>query len=199
MAGMSTAKTDANYNGVKNARKAAEKVPNKPRVNHQKASKKAAAAAAAAAAPKVEPIQAQAPKSTPAEEAHKTETSNIKMESGDSRPEPAASSTGKAQTAPEDPSAKKSKGLLDTMKGDYDTTKNFLGETAGILSGEAGKAEAEMGVSSGKSKFDQIKKKSGDYLNDMGGGSKILGGAKIAGYMVGASVLVDMLNPFDDD
>lgn len=44
-------------------------------------------------------------------------------------------------------------------------------------------------------KMDKVGK---DFLSDLGRGSLGGGVAKVAGYMIGASMLVDMLNPFGD-
>jgi hypothetical protein len=125
------------------------------------------------------------------------ETSRISTSSGSSDAvQPAFdTSTGAAQSAEEPVGGKKS-GLVDAMKADGAMTKEYLKDMGGILSGE--KEAAEI-TPTGKTKFESMKTRSGQYLEDMGGGSKALGGAKIAGYMVGASMLADMLNPFDND
>lgn len=121
---------------------------------------------------------------------------------------PAFSSTGPdtSTKAPKDTvEGKGSEGLLGHLKKDFELTKDFISDVGGTLSGDAMKAEMEAGgqvamdVSTGKGKFDRLKQQGGDYLSKMGRDSKMLGGAKIAGYMVGTSMLLDMLNPFDDD
>lgn len=111
----------------------------------------------------------------------------------------------KATTESAQEAAGESKGLLSHMKKDFELTKDFLSGVGGTLSGDAMKAEAEAGAEvaadahTGKGKFERLKQQGGDYLSKMGRDSKIYGGAKIAGYMVGTSMLLDMLNPFDDD
>lgn len=64
---------------------------------------------------------------------------------------------------------------------------------------DAGADPADVKVKSAGNKWDETKKIGGDYLEKMGRGNKTFGAAKVAGYMVGASMLADFLNPFDDD
>lgn len=93
-------------------------------------------------------------------------------------------------------------GLVEHVKQDFAYTKEFLGDASGILSGKKAEAAAELGVSAavdGAGKVDELKKSGSTYLENMGRGNKTLGGAKVAAYMVGASMLTDMLNPFDAD
>lgn len=182
MPGKSTAQTEANYNGVEKAQQAAnntvglsrkqKREQNRIKNQEYANNRKTAKAAKAQASPKIE-ISGDSPDVQPAFDP----------------------STGKAQS-PEVKSPDKEGGLLSVIKQDGAMTKGYLSDVAGILSGE--KEAAEI-TPTGKGKLDSLKARSGKYLEDMGGGSKALGGAKIAGYMVGASMLADMLNPFDDD
>lgn len=127
--------------------------------------------------------------------------------------EPAFSeTTGKAQEvkqtaeqAKAEAKVKDPEDLLDHMKKDVHTTRDFFGDSANILSGKREEAEKALGLADGSKKtagelkYAALKKRSGEYLSDLGGGSKFLGGAKIAGYLTGGAILLDMLNPFDDD
>ncbi len=80
-------------------------------------------------------------------------------------------------------------GLLNEVTRDAEDVGGFVKNTMDTITG----------TGTGKQKFDGITKGGGDLLEKMGGGNKWLGGAKIGGYALGASMLVDMLNPFDDD
>lgn len=80
-------------------------------------------------------------------------------------------------------------GLLNEVARDAEDVGGFVKNTMDTISG----------AGTGKDKFDGITKGGGDLLKKMGGGNKWLGGAKMGGYVLGASMLVDMLNPFDDD
>lgn len=59
---------------------------------------------------------------------------------------------------------------------------------------DAGVIGAEKAVKNDM-KLEQIGSK---FLEDFGRGSKGVGAGKVAAYMIGASMLVDMLNPFND-
>lgn len=59
------------------------------------------------------------------------------------------------------------------------------------------KASREEAMSLGK-KERSLEKIGGNLLEDLGRGNKIAGGAKLGAYMVGASMLTDLLNPFND-
>lgn len=88
--------------------------------------------------------------------------------------------------------------IKKAIQNDFGHTKDFGNEVNGILSGKKAKAAAEIGTGRVDSLAD-LKRAGGDYLGKMGGGSKVLGGAKVGAYMIGASMLTDFLNPFDDD
>ena len=88
--------------------------------------------------------------------------------------------------------------MRKAIQNDFGNTKDFGNEVGAILSGKKAKAAAEMGAEAVDSLTD-LKRAGGEYLGRMGGGSKALGGAKVGAYMVGASMLADFLNPFDDD
>lgn len=60
---------------------------------------------------------------------------------------------------------------------------------------EAGKTEEDIAkIMSKDMKVEQIGSK---FLEEFGRGSKTAGAGKVAAYMVGGAMLVDMLNPFD--
>lgn len=91
-------------------------------------------------------------------------------------------------------------GIVEHLKQDWAHTKGAVGEVSDILTGKRAAADAAMGTAeAGADSIAALKKTGGEYLHKMGHGSKTLGAAKIGGYMVGASILADMLNPFDDD
>lgn len=117
-------------------------------------------------------------------------------------------STETAQQVAEDVKGKSGvgQGLVDYLKEDWALTKDFVSDkVAGTLSGAKYEAANQLADAAdkvtpdGAQKMKDLKKHGGDYLEKMGRGSKTIGGAKVAGYMVGASMLTDMLNPFDDD
>lgn len=205
MPGKSTAQTEANYNGVEKAQQAANntvalsrkqkkeqnRIKNQKYANNRKTAKSARVQKAIGEI-EIDPTPAK----TKIDFNSEKPSPKIDMSSSSPEVEPAYdTNTGKAQS-PESKVSTKQGGLLDAMKQDGATTKGYLSDVAGILSGE--KEAAEI-VSTGKAKTDSLKTRSGKYLEDMGGGSKTLGGAKVAGYMLGAAMLTDMLNPFDDD
>jgi hypothetical protein len=92
-------------------------------------------------------------------------------------------------------------GIVDHLKEDFELTKNAMSNASDIVTGKRAAAQigaAQTAVDATES-LSQLKDTGGEYLKQMGRGNKFLGGAKIAGYMIGASMLADMLNPFDDD
>jgi hypothetical protein len=91
------------------------------------------------------------------------------------------------------------RGLRAYMNQDLQHTKDYASDVASSLAGEKANDFAGGEKGSVKSPGKGVKNATEDYLTGMGRGSKALGGAKVAGYMVGASMLMDMLNPFDDD
>ncbi len=200
MPGKSTATQDSNYNGVKKAKQAAQAATG---LSKKQLKKQAAQAAQAEAGSQLD-MGLDGKSKTTAKQAHV----NVSQTPVDETP--AYSSTGpdastKATTEGAQEAAGESKGLLSHLKKDLDLTKDFLSDVGGTLSGDAMKAEIEAGgqatmdISTGQNKFERLKNQGGDYLSKIGRDSKIFGGAKIAGYMVGTSMLLDMLNPFDDD
>jgi hypothetical protein len=94
-------------------------------------------------------------------------------------------------------------GVLNHLKEDYHHTSGLFKDSADILSGKRAEGTAAMSdtkaATGAASDLSELKKAGGNYLDNMGRGSKTLGAAKVGAYMVGASMLVDMLNPFDDD
>ena len=65
------------------------------------------------------------------------------------------------------------------------------------MSGKTTKAAEEIGKKINK--VEALSDAGSNFLTGMGRGNKTLGATKIGAYMIGGSMLVDMLNPFDDD
>lgn len=95
-------------------------------------------------------------------------------------------------------------GISGAFKKDGQTIRNSLGRMSDALNQEdtiakmtkEGANEAAIKAFKADNKFSKI---GGDFLDEFGGGSKAMGGAKLGAYVVGGSMLVDFLNPFDDD
>jgi|688.fasta_scaffold233328_2 hypothetical protein len=95
-------------------------------------------------------------------------------------------------------------GISGAFKKDGQTIRNSLGRMSDALNQEdtiakmtkEGANKAAIEAFKADNKFSKI---GGDFLDEFGGGSKAMGGAKLGAYVVGGSMLVDFLNPFDDD
>ena len=94
---------------------------------------------------------------------------------------------------------KESKGVFAHLKQDWDHTKAAFSEASEVIGGGAKTVDGADSITDSAEAYKQLKKTGGDYLSNMGRGHKGLGVAKLGAYMVGTSMLVDMLNPFDDD
>lgn len=158
-----------------------------------------AGVAAAAPAMKTEGAAYEQPKaSSSAEKAHKEVEEEMVIEKGNAGDQKAGYKEG---VEPEKGKAdgKESKGVFAHLKQDLAHTKAAFGEASDIIGGGAKTVDGADSITDSAEAYKQLKKTGGDYLSNMGRGHKGLGVAKLGGYMVGASMLVDMLNPFDDD
>jgi hypothetical protein len=133
-----------------------------------------------------------------AEKAHKEVEEEMVIEKGSPGDQKAGYKEG---VEPEKGKAdgKESKGVFAHLKQDLAHTKAAFGEASDIIGGGAKTVDGADSITDSADAYKQLKKTGGDYLSNMGRGHKGLGAAKLGAYMVGTSMLVDMLNPFDDD
>lgn len=155
----------------------------------------ASAPAAAAAAPAAKATQ---PGPTAAQQSHNKVEEEMVIEKGSPGDQKAGYKEG---VEPEKGKAdgKESKGVFAHLKQDLAHTKAAFSEASEIIGGGAKTVDGADSITDSADAYKQLKKTGGDYLSNMGRGHKGLGVAKLGAYMVGTSMLVDMLNPFDDD
>lgn len=81
--------------------------------------------------------------------------------------------------------------------GAFDEKVSNLKEAGANIDEAAMRAAKSEAIGAGK-KERSLEKIGGNLLEDLGRGNKVAGGAKLGAYMVGASMLTDLLNPFND-